>query len=561
MQTGPLAQVEIIAEAIGSASGSQAAQALLQVARALRAGLARAGVAARVSGDIGGPEFPAGGRRLVVALRAGAYPAAPGRLCVLHPFVPRHESEAFAKLVSRHLSAATGEAWPPVLLWGALAVTKGSNGSAPAPAVAVYLGTDVALLGAAMETTQRALAAAVLEAVGGAPPASVPGGAAAPVPGRAWARGGVTAGPPQKPPVSAGDVGRDAPAPTGGRGAEQAAPSPAGPAAPPQAADAAVLGEAGVVVVEQPVATVVPAGDAVVVHSTPALVEPEQPLRAAAAAVLAEPVVSSGDAAVVIATLAPGALERPMRAPDGAGRAEPVLPAAAEPRVDAGASVQHQMFGEPAGPAATAAGVPPAQRTAQPAASVLHREAPGGTPPRPAPAAESVAERPVKAGASVLHQGSRALPPAADAVDRTGDGEAARPPHHVRPVGAEGDVFMAAPSPMWADAPAGPAATAAPAPREGAGAGPREAGPQPVLETAPVRGHSRSTTSSGGSRQGRGGGTGQGSTRDPAIGRDQKRDRTRTLAQSQPSPDPGPPAGDANAERADATPPGDGGSG
>ncbi len=172
MQTDATGYVDIVAEAIGSPAGSRDAHALLQFARELRSSAARSGVPVRVSGDVGSGDVPTGGGGIVVALRCGAYPAAPPRPCVQHPFLPRQESLELASLVSRHLAAATGWSWPTVLLWGALAVARSGGTSTPAPGVAVYLGRDVLELGFAAAALRQGLVTAFREALGLESPAN-----------------------------------------------------------------------------------------------------------------------------------------------------------------------------------------------------------------------------------------------------------------------------------------------------------------------------------------------------------------------------------------------------
>ncbi len=117
---------------------------LRTMARALRAGLRAAGLDARVAGDSDGSDQRVT-TSLTLALRAGRYPGAPRQPSVLYPVVPRRESRNAAARVRNALQGATQAPWPTVLFRGALCVTAGEGESTPVPAIAVYLGEDLAL--------------------------------------------------------------------------------------------------------------------------------------------------------------------------------------------------------------------------------------------------------------------------------------------------------------------------------------------------------------------------------------------------------------------------------
>lgn len=155
--------VNILPEAIGVGAGQ--AQQLLHLARALRTDLTRAGLACHVSGDIGGTAVTAT-RYLTLSLRVGTYPGSPSRPCVLHPFTPREESAALARHISKQLSQATGYTWVPVLLWGALSVTRNQGSSKPTPAAAVYLGQSTEAPDLDTESIRKAITTALCTIVG-----------------------------------------------------------------------------------------------------------------------------------------------------------------------------------------------------------------------------------------------------------------------------------------------------------------------------------------------------------------------------------------------------------
>ena len=157
--------VDILPEPVGAGAGQGVIQQLLQLARALRTDLTRAGLACRVSGDVG-ESTPTGARRIILSLRVGAYPGSPSRPCVLHPFTPREASAALARQVSTQLSQATGYTWAPVLLWGALSVTRSQGTSAPTPAAVVYLGETVDGPDQDTQTIRKALTAALCAVTG-----------------------------------------------------------------------------------------------------------------------------------------------------------------------------------------------------------------------------------------------------------------------------------------------------------------------------------------------------------------------------------------------------------
>ncbi len=157
--------VDLVAEVVGGAERAAAAQRLVDIARSVRAVLARRGVPARVSGDIGGEEAGAPARRIVVVLRVGRYLGAPPQPSVLHPLVPRDASQALARAVSGSLRATTGKPWPPVWLWGALSVAKGDGGSTPAPSVSLYFGDTEQLAAEDGPSLRDAIARGVFAAV------------------------------------------------------------------------------------------------------------------------------------------------------------------------------------------------------------------------------------------------------------------------------------------------------------------------------------------------------------------------------------------------------------
>jgi len=470
VQTDPPGYLDIVAEALGSPPGSRATQALLQLARGLRTAAARAGVPARVSGDVGGDAVPAGGRRIVVALRSGQYPAAPPHPCVQHPFMPRQESLALARVVSRHLTAATGWPWPPVLLWGALAVARRSGGSAPAPAVAVYVGTDASQLGIRVGAIQAGLLSAILEALGAAPapeqPREEPAEASAPaagVPGTPVAEPVPNVQRPEAPSAVAGTRIATADAQAAGGAAAIAGVAPRGAPEAPSATDTGAAvphvggtrGAVGVAEIQTPAG---PEPAAPGARAVPAATEPSTPTAAA---------------------------------PAGTPNAEavPTAPAREGPsrvggvRVAMGvADIQTPAGSEPAAPGARTVSTVPAPDT--PA---------GPTPPVPPPARPEPRPAAMPSGGTSRRRdrsvaGARTLPTTPP------DGGVAKPP--VAPV-------PDAPAPEVSTPPApaaghgGAPASDAGAPPEASGRRPRgahrgQAGAEPVVAARdPTRGHSR----------------------------------------------------------------------
>lgn len=399
MPSDPPASVDIVAEAIGSPSGSPAGQALLQIARSLRGAAARAGIQLRVSGDIGGDGTPPGGGRIVIALRCGKYPAAPPRPCVQHPFMPRRESLELARVVSRHLEKATGRPWPPLLLWGALAVARGSRGSAPAPGVAVYLGADPTGLTGESTALQSGLLAAIREvllredlSVAPAPPV-VSTAVAGPVPARTEPRHAFLIPQPGSPPGTTPEVGPSEPQVLG----ESPASRPA--SGPPEAETTRPRLPAGPVTVgaAHPTSLQAPA-PAAPSDPTVALPEPPEhplasgPAHTAISAAPGEPRPTGLDVAPAADS---GTTEQPL--PSGAAPAGPAVPPEAPPSPD------HPLTVEPA--------AHPFWPQETPAAGG-HPAEPAGplpSPARPAPAEAPAPEQPVSFGAP--HTVADAPPP------------------------------------------------------------------------------------------------------------------------------------------------------
>jgi hypothetical protein len=226
---------------------------VLQLARNLRGALARSGLQARVSGDVGPAPRREEGERIVLALRCGRYPGGPSHPAVLHPLVPRQEANLLAQVLSRRLQEATGQAWPPVLLWGALAVAHRQGGGVPAPAVAVYLGEDPDLPRLDSEAFRGAVVGAIWEALellgsateadlrrtqaepatpsdagpGGVPPTARVSSASTVVPETPGPSGTVPAPTPEPEPAPAEPAPPTAPAPAAQAEAEPPAPQPA----------------------------------------------------------------------------------------------------------------------------------------------------------------------------------------------------------------------------------------------------------------------------------------------------------------------------------------------
>lgn len=155
------ARIDILAET----AAPETRAALRGLARRLRGALRGAGVAATVSGDLG--QTPASdGPRVVLALRLGRYPGAPEGPAVLHARFPR-PSRSLAERVGCALDAATGRRWPIVPMRGAIAVTRGDDGAAAAPAAAIHLGSGETIPSALEDALVRAVTAALLGSLAG----------------------------------------------------------------------------------------------------------------------------------------------------------------------------------------------------------------------------------------------------------------------------------------------------------------------------------------------------------------------------------------------------------